>query len=839
MNRDQTHWPARAVLISFAIVLSLNSNISRAADEVVNARAVQLLKAKCVSCHGADQVESGLRLDSRAAMIKGGERGSAIAKDNAAESLLLKCVSGLSGEELRMPPKNPLSATEIELLRNWLASGAAWSEPDSANMRPDSNADPLGDAWSDPRNPIVQIFNGERLDLWSLGPIMPRDLPAESTDLQSIDWCKNEIDRFIAASFEQAQVKLPPQADQHTLLRRIHFDLTGLPPPAELTNSFDANASSRENAHSIEDQIDRLLDSEQFGIHWARMWLDVARYSDSNGFDWDEFRPQAYRYRDYVIRSFNQDKPYDQFIIEQLAGDELFDGPPQSIDQQDALLATGFLRMGPHDNAAKLFNEQDRSRDELLIDLVESTSGAMLGITMSCCRCHDHKFDPISQADYFRMRACFAGVTFADDLPIDLAEVQSKAEQHNSAIGTKIAALQSESDQVLQKIQQRNKTAKPDATRDSPKLEELIKLADESEKQRLDELAAAIKQAEQEKHKLTHAMLMVDQDKPPVTFVLYQGDYKTPRQQIEPGILSILNPNEMRPVPVARANSPGRRMALAQWIASADNPLTARVIVNRVWLQLMGQGLVLTPGDFGLAGSAPADPELLDWLASRFMKEGWSIKRLVRTIMLSATYQQAATYREPPEKLEHAMRRPRRLTGEQLRDSMLAVAGLLTPKSSGPAQWPELPREVLEANPAFLDDNETKTKGWYPSPAAEQHCRSLFLVQKRNTRVPLLELLDQPDNSVPCQRRLASIVAPQALSLLNSPVAIEAAKSFASRVESQATSPRDQINIAFKLALQRLPSVTEQAACEQLLRQSSLPEVCRALLNLNEFVYLD
>ncbi len=253
----------------------------------------------------------------------------------------------------------------------------------------------------------------------------------------------------------------------------------------------------------------------------------------------------------------------------------------------------------------------------------------------------------------------------------------------------------------------------------------------------------------------------------------------------------------------------------------------------------MGQGLVATPGDFGLAGSAPADAALLDWLAQRFMQDGWSIKRLVRTIMLSATYRQAASYKEPLESLAYATRRPRRLTAEQLRDSMLAVSGLLTSKNSGPPQWPDLPREVLEANPAFLDDNETKTKGWYPSAPAEQNCRSIFLVQKRNTRVPLLETLDQPENSVPCQRRQASIVAPQALSLLNSPQALTAAKSFAARLRSATESSPEQIKLAFALALQRQPTNSELRACEQLMKQAGLIEICRALLNVNEFAYID
>ena len=817
-----------------ACLFSLGWTSAAAAnDDALSIQAVQLLKSKCISCHGGEEAEGGLRLDSRELLMKGGERGPAAVENQADKSLMFQCVAGLSDEELRMPPKNPLSATEIDVLKRWLNSGARWSNNDEVAMRnanPNSTANEnIGDAWTDSRNPIVKIFGGERLDLWSLKPLKQPELPDATNSASS----HNPIDNFVAAHLAANGIALPPPADRHTLLRRMHFDLTGLPPTPELVAIFEASQKENEFAKLIE----QLLSSEQYGIHWARMWLDVARYSDSNGFDWDEFRPQAYRYRDYVIRSFNQDKRYDQFVAEQLAGDEMFDGPPRDLVQQDQLIATGFLRMGPHDNAAKLFNEQDRSRDELMIDLVETTGGALLGMTLSCCRCHDHKFDPVSQADYFRMRACFAGVQFADDLPIDLEDVQAAAAQHNGAIDERISEFNAQIEQLRESIRARLKSEQAAEIPDKP--DKLKKLANATEKKRLKEIEVAIKQAEAEKHELTHAMLMIDEEQPPATFVLYQGDYKAPRNQVAPGVLSILNPNPLPPASVARSKSSGRRTALAQWITSKENPLAARVIVNRVWQQLMGQGLVRTPGDFGLAGIAPENPALLDWLAQRFVDDGWSIKRLVRMIMLSATYQQAATYREPSEPLLYATRRPRRLTAEQLRDAMLAVSGLLTSKNSGPPQWPELPREVLEANPAFLDDNETKTKGWYPSPAAEQNCRSIFLVQKRNTRVPLLETLDQPENSIPCQRRWSSIVAPQALSLLNSPEALAACKSFATRIEASAQSDQARIEAAFLLALQRRPTPTELSACQQLVAHTNTTELARVLLNVNEFAYID
>ena len=313
---------------------------------------------------------------------------------------------------------------------------------------------------------------------------------------------------------------------------------------------------------------------------------------------------------------------------------------------------------------------------------------------------------------------------------------------------------------------------------------------------------------------------------PAATHILYQGDLAQPREQVAPGFLSALDPN---PAPIAkplREKSTGRRTALADWIVSERNPLTARVLVNRVWQAYFGEGLVATANDFGLAGARPSDPALLDWLAREFVRGGWSLKKLHRLILTSATYRQS--------------REPRRLTAEQLRDSMLTVAGRLVPCEGGPPVWPELPEEVLKANPAFLDDNAEKTKGWYPSPPEKRGVRSLFLVQKRNLRVPMMETFDLPENAVSCARRAVSTVAPQALTLLNSPFAAETARAFAERITREAgDDPAAQIEAAFTLALQRAPDAAERAACHRFCEQRSLPELCRAILNLSEFSYVD
>ena len=601
----------------------------------------------------------------------------------------------------------------------------------------------IGDAWSDARNPVVVSFRGQRLDLWSLKPVTPPVLPDEPHEgRQSL-----EIDRLILTYLKARSLPAPSAADARTLARRLYFDLSGLPPTVGQMAEFLAKADSDGLAAAASVLTGELLASPHFGVHFARLWLDVVRYSDSNGFDWDEFRPLAYRYRDYVIRAFNADKPYDQFITEQLAGDELANDTLSGPQASEFQIATGFLRLGPWDNSAAAFNEQDRARDELLTDLTETTGSGFLGLTMSCCRCHDHKYDPLIQADHYRLRAFFAPVTFTDNFQMR------------------------------------------DAAQDIP-----------------------------------------------VTHILQQGNYKTAGERVPPGFLSALDPNAAEIPTPPNAQSSGRRLALARWITAPKNPLASRVMVNRLWQSLMQHPLVATPNDFGLAGELPHDPALLDWLAGEFMRQNWSVKQLIRTILGSATYRQAggslpATF---------ATRQPRRLSAEQLRDAMLAVSGLLNEKKEGPPVWPDLPPDLLQSNPAFLDDNKEKTKGWYPSPEPEQGARSIFLVQKRNTRVPLLETFDLPDNSTSCARRSVSTVAPQALTLLNSPFAKKTAEALAARVQDLAGQDQDsRIHHVFQLTLQRPPRPAEKADCQEYLDRHSLPELCRVMLNLNEFIYID
>ena len=886
------------------------------AERLFTDKVRPLLDSRCISCHGPDKVKGALRLDSRTAALKGGDSGPAVVPGRPDDSLLLQAVMHVK-KDLEMPPKEKLTTNDIAVLKRWIEDGAPW--PQTTNAVAAVAAKPgerLGDAWHDPRNPIVKIFGGQRLDLWSLQPVRRAEPPggviSKSVNSRSVNSgakgvaarsvspitdslitdysARNTIDQFINAKLAEKRIQPAPAADRRTLARRIYFDLTGLPPTPEEMNAF-LNDQRRD---AYERLVDKLLASPRYGEHQARLWLDVIRYSDSNGFDWDEFRPKAWRFRDYVIRSFNRDQPFDQFIREQLAGDELLEGAPKNAAEQDALVATGYLRLGPQDNSAGAFNEQDRSRAELMADLTETTSSAFLGLTMSCNRCHDHKYDPLSQADHYRMRAFFEPVKFADDLPLDVGPDQAAIRAHNNSLDEQIKPVQAQRETMLEGVKKKLReekaarltpedrallgTPKEKRTNDlkdqiaalekkvEPKDKDVQAALTEEQKKENATLGTQLDELKKQKRSFTLALLMTDNaDKVPVTKILFQGNHKDPREPVVPGFISALDPNPAEIHKAVNSKTTGRRLTLADWIASTNNPLTARVLVNRAWQQHFGSGLVATPNDFGLAGARPTHPELLDWLAGEFMRAGWSMKKLHRLLVTSAAYRRGsvnsksvisksvnsgasqATLSPAPSLstdsllTDYSRQNIRRLSAEQLRDSILAVSGLLKLEhAGGPPIWPDLPAEILQANPAFLDDNETKTKGWYPSPKTNQNVRSVYLIQKRTVRVPFMETFDLPENSVSCARRNESIVAPQALSLLNSSLTVEAAHALAGRVQQAAGADlTQQVEQAFVLTLQRAPDPDERRACLELVRQRSLVELCRALLNVNEFIYID
>lgn len=688
--------------------------------------------------------------------------------------------------------------------------------------------EPVGNAWQDERNPIRQLFRGQRLDLWSLQPVRPEAPPSVSLTT----WQRHDMDRFILAALENAGLSPAPEAERRALGRRLYFDLTGLPPSPEALDAFVNDPVP----DAVERLVDTLLASREYAEHWTRWWLDAVRYSDSNGYDWDEFRKQAWRFRDYIVRSLHADKPLDRLITEHLAGDEMLKGTPRDTAEQDCLIATGYLRIGPWDNSSKLFNEEHKTRAAWMADLTETTTGAFMGMTMSCCRCHDHKTEPFSQEDHYRLRAFFENLKFADDLPIETAAEQEEINAHNAAVEARAQPHDTAAKAILDAARKQHADKKDDALRKALTKDELAKLESEE---------AAAANMRKERRGFTTALLATGGDAPAASSVLSQGDADLPKAEVAAGIPALFDPQ-----PATIPDGSGPRRTLAAWIVSPANPLTARVMANRIWQQCFGRGIVATPGDFGYSGTRPSHPGLLDHLATQLVQDGWSLKKSLRRLVTSATYRQSAYQKDPAARqraedidsdntlLWHQA--PRRLSAEQLRDAMLAAAGTLQPCTGGPPRWPALPDEVLAANPAFYDDNETKTKGWYPSKPEDLHIRSLYLVQKRSVRVPFMETFDLPDNFISCTRRGVSTVAPQAATLLHNPFSIQCARDFAARLEKTAGSdPAAQITAAWRIALGREPDAKELATARQLLQATTLTDFCRAVLNLNEFIYLD
>ncbi len=830
---------------------SRQRQIQNAAQADFKQTVSETLHQCCQRCHGAESQHGQLRLDSLATALKGGASGPALVPGAPNRSLML--LRAMHNDPMReVPPKDPPTEQELDVMRRWIAAGAPW--PEKKKRRPEvATSERIGDAWSDPRNPIVKAFGGKRLDLWSLKPISAPAKPA----VKDSQWPRNDLDYFTLAKMESAGTKPAPEAPARQLARRLYFDLTGLPPTPEQMEAYLAD--TRPGAYSR--LVDQLLDTKAYAEHWARFWLDTVRYSDSNGFDYDEFRPEAWRYRDYVVRSFAQDKPYDRFVREQLAGDEMVNGVPMNQVDLDCLSGTGFLRVGPYDNSAARFGERDRCRAQVMADLVETTGAAFLGLNMQCCKCHDHKIDPISQQDYYRMRAFFEPSRMADEITLDVGERAAKIQQETLAIERAQQAVRDIENPAFKRLRDARRAALPEEKRkllslptDSmsefnreqvrlakseaePELKDVLaslstaeKAAHEKASKRVDELLAQ-RTAPQKGYVVTDSVVG-----PFETRVLHQGDHQKPEQKVDMGVLAILDPNPMPPASVERENSTGRRTALANWLFSADNPLTARVIVNRVWLKHFGTAIVVTPNDFGHAGSKPSHPQLLDWLAQRFRADGWSFKKLHRLIVESATYRQGLG----GDAAVFAGRQPQRVTAEVLRDSLLQVAGLLKPKDGGPPVWPEIPKEVLLTSPSALFDDDTKTRGWYPSPHQETLVRSIYLVEKRSLQVPLLGAFDMPDNNASCACRTVSTVAPQALTLMNNDFMQQIVASFTKRIATEAgPAAAPQVQRSFAHALQRPPDSEEATACEEFLHQHGLTELCRSLLNLNEFVYVD
>ncbi len=663
----------------------------------------------------------------------------------------------------------------------------------------------------------------------------------------------NPIDAFIRAKLADAKLAPAPPASREQLIRRVTFDLHGLPPTPEETDAF-ANDKAPDAWAKV---VDRLLRSPRYGERWGRHWLDLARYADTNGYEFDEPRPDAWRYRDYVIRSFNDDKPYDRFAIEQLAGDEAFPGDPE------ALVATGFNLLGPDmtDSA-----DQVQRRYNTLTDMTDTGTLAFLGLTVTCARCHDHKFEPISQKDYFRLQAFFAPANFRKDINVATpAEAKARAaavreyEELTKDARAQIAAVEGPHREKLYEAKLAKLSAEARAAhrtapdrRDGGQLElvaeteskvrvtdaEIAKSLTPDEVAKLNAVKAKLKLFDNKKPPAPPVAMALG-DKPgaaPKTFLFERGEPGNKGDEVMAGFPAILLPNGKEAPAAVQAlpNSTGRRLALANWIVGADNPLTARVIVNRMWQHHFGKGIVGTASDFGLRGRPPSHPELLDWLATELVSGGWKLKRLHRIMLLSETYRQsthvsgdAATI-DPENKLLARMNRLR-LEGEAVRDALLAVGERLNSKMGGPGVvLPEASRAAGGSRPvAITADTEEYAR------------RSVYLFSRRNLKLAFLEAFDLPDSNLSCPKRERSTTSTQALALMNAEETMLAAKALAERLTRGAKVEDERIALAYRLALGRALNAKEMDRAKAFLKDSPLSELCRALFNVNEFIYLD
>lgn len=717
-------------------------------------------------------------------------------------------------------------------------------------------------------------FSARQRSFWSFQKMKRTDPPT----VEHRDWARNPVDAFILARLESKGLTPNPPADKVTLLRRVSFDLIGLPPTPEEVQAF-LDDSSPEAYGKV---VDRLLASPRYGERWARHWLDLARYAESEGFKADETRPNAWRYRDYVIHAFNADKPYDRFVQEQIAGDELFPEDPQ------AHIATAFNRHYPDESNARNLMQR---RQEILNDITDTVGSVFMGLTYGCARCHNHKFDPILHADYYRLQAFFANTAADDQVPIwspvRVAEHQKRLaawEEQTKGVREQIAGLLEPQKQSLIKdlydkyppeiqaaISKAPAERNPYEWQMYYKAKPYLQFDDETAAKKLrgdDRTKYSLLRAELSKYdalnpgELPLGIGMKDLGRTaPATHILAVGVYDAKQQEVAPGFLSILDPSSPGIEPPPGIESTGRRAALARWLTDGQNPLTARVMANRVWHYHFGRGIVGTPSDFGIMGERPSHPELLDWLATEFVRTGWSVKGLHRLIVTSNAYRQSTAHRADAAKVDPSNRLlwafPRqRLEGEVIRDSSLMIAGLLNSEMGGPSVFPELP----EGMPA-------PRGGWKLSTPEERNRRSIYIFVRRNARYPMLESFDMPDTHESCARRSVTTTAPQALTMLNNKVSLEWARALAGRVLGAEQEQARQIERAYLLAYSRMPDGFEKDTVASFLHKQrgivtervkrgeaiALPEslpsgvdsayaaamvdFCHMLLNSNEFVY--
>lgn len=680
---------------------------------------------------------------------------------------------------------------------------------------------------------------------WPFSP--PGDIKPPS--VRHADRVTNGIDNFILARLEEKGLTLAPAASSGSLVRRVYFDLIGLPPSPAEVDAFVNDSDPK----TYEKLVDKLLADSRYGERWARFWLDLARYADTAGYEGDPDLPHAWRYRDYVIDAFNQDKPYDQFVIEQIAGDEMEEimgagDLPES--KPEPTVALTFLRLAP-------FTEPrgDASRHEMLSEMTSTVSSAFLGLTVGCAQCHNHKYDQIPTKDFYRVKAFFATVQLQRPLPGDIFQIGGPLPAAFYRKGEKEWATKLTEQRNAELAEPRSLVAALDKIEDvGKKSEPKISLTPEQLAQR-NKAKARVRLLEQDLKRLQPvAMSLRHSYGPPFepgvpeTRVLNRGEWDKPGEVVEPGFPSVITGHqEAAPIrldPFKRWPTRSRRLALAQWIASSDNPMTARVLVNRLWDWHFGRGLVATPSDFGKLSGGASHPELIDWLARQFTGSKWSVKAMHRLILNSATYRQSSGQHDSkaesvdPENTLLWRFRSRRIEAEAVRDAVLAVSGRLNPEQFGLPIFPPLPEGLAEE---VKYDNSK----WATQDGPEGRKRSIYIYQQRSMTMPLMQTFDSVVCDATRDRRQASVTPLQALAMYNGRFANEEATHFAERVRKEAgDSAAAQIQLAFKIALGREPAPEESERMQALMKSSTegsdaLAPVCRVLLNVNEFVYVE
>jgi mono/diheme cytochrome c family protein len=882
--------PGMTLRLFAAIALCLGTDVATASSGAkakvsFEADVRPILKTHCFHCHGeGDKLKGGVDLRLRHFMAeKKTEEGMVLAPRRPKASLIFTLSK--SGE---MPKgEKKLTEKEIATIEQWVAAGAPtlWDEPKEL--------------------PKGFFISEQERRFWAFQPIVHPEVPAVKNGARA----RTAIDRFLLPKLREAKLDFAPDADKLTVIRRVYFDLVGMPPSPEAVEEFLEDR----RADAYESLIDRVLDSPAYGERWGRHWLDVAGYADSNGYaEADSPRPHAWRYRDYVIQALNHDKPWNEFIVEQLAGDELAgvtaeNAVTKATDArvQELLAATGFLQMAP-DGTGDEVADQNLARNQTVAETLKIVSTSLMGLSVGCAQCHDHRYDPISQVDYYRMRALFdpamdwknwrrpnerlVSLYSAEDRKkaeaievearkIDEAANQMRKDFLEEVFKKELAKL---SDDVRETVKEARNTP---GNKRKPEQVALLKKYPSADVQGALDLydpeankKVTAKQEEASKLRATKPkepfVFVVTEraGKTPETFLFNRGDHEQPKQKVEPGEIEILEKfSALSGLKFANTNSggsTGRRLAYARWLTSGEHPLTARVLVNRFWLEHFGRGLVNSPGDFGAQGERPTHPELLDWLASEFMANGWKLKPLHRLIMTSTAYRQSceneASLRNDPDNRLYGRMKLRRVDAEALRDSMLAVSGKLNSERFGPA----MPIARDEAGRVLTGEQKTNGNGdpvIVQSIGEKAFKRSVYGEVRRSFPLTVLEAFDEPVMTPNCTMREASTVAPQALFMLNDTFVAQQSEFFAERLQRENPGDvRAQIHRAWKLAYDTAPSEKELMSSLLYLAEQTerirarvvmmkkekdkappdpqtlaMASLCQALLSANRFLYVE